>query len=64
LGESGGIEIDIVQGRPPILGWGTTNEIGKKSSDGNIDIVPSPYLPPHLTLNFVIALQGIFPSRN
>jgi len=64
LGQSGGTEIDIVHGRPPLLGWGTTNEIGAKSSDGSADIATGPYMPPHVTLNFVIALQGIFPSRN
>ena len=64
LGESGGIEIDIVQGRPPILGWGSTNEIGKNTSGGNTISTPHPFIPPYLTLNFVIALQGIFPSRS
>ena len=64
LGESGGIEIDIVEGRKPILWWGTTNEIGKKSTDESSDVSPGPHMPPYLSLNFVIALQGIFPSRN
>jgi microcystin-dependent protein len=63
LGEKGGREIEIVEGRPPILGWGSTNEIGKKAPDGS-SVAPGAYMPPYLTLNYVIALVGIFPSRN
>ena len=63
FGESGGDEIEIVQGRPPIIGWGVTNEIGINTTDG-IPLTTGPYMPPYLAIRYVIALVGIFPSRN
>ena len=63
LGDKGGAEIEIVSGRPPIIGWGSTNEIGKQTTGGAL-VEHGPYMPPYLTLHYVIALQGVFPSRN
>ena len=63
LGEKGGVELEIVSGRPPIIGWGTTNEIGEQTTQG-VPVGPGPYMPPHLVLQYVIALVGIYPSRN
>ncbi len=62
-GEKGGAEIEIVTGRPPLLGWGRTNEIGKQTS-GGAPVEPGPYMPPYLAIRFVIALVGIFPPRH
>ena len=62
-GEKGGAEIEIVSGRPPIIGWGSTNEIGEQTS-GGAPVEPGPYMPPYLAVRFVIALVGIFPSRH
>jgi len=63
MGESDGTEIQIVHGRSPILGWGTHNEIGENTADGS-SVSTGPYMPPYLAIRFVIALVGIFPSRN
>jgi microcystin-dependent protein len=62
-GEKGGAEIEVVHGRAPILGWGSTNEIGSNTSD-ETPVPTGPYMPPYLAIRFVIALVGIYPSRN
>ena len=62
-GEKGGAEIEIVHSRPPLLGWGSINVVGKHTA-GGASVEPGPYMPPYLALRFVIALMGIFPSRN
>jgi len=61
--EKGGTEIEIVRGKPPILGWGTTKEIGNNTPTG-APVSEGPYMPPYLAIRFVIALVGIFPSRS
>lgn len=63
VGERGGDEVNIVHGRPPIIGWGLTNEIGKNTTNGS-PINAGPYMPPYLAVRYVIALVGLFPSRN
>jgi microcystin-dependent protein len=40
------------------------NEAMAPQAVGSVGGQPHPNLSPYLTLNFVIALQGIFPSRN
>jgi microcystin-dependent protein len=46
--------------------FGTTNDVGMHADTTDIagGSQPHPILQPYLTLNFCIALEGIFPSRN
>jgi microcystin-dependent protein len=60
LGESGGIEGSVIQETaqiPKSLALPVSSNVGYRAAG-------STTLSPFIVLNFIIALQGIFPSRN
>jgi microcystin-dependent protein len=45
---------------PPATGTAATTAIGPNAGGS----IPVPTMPPYQAINFIIAIQGIFPSRN
>ena len=65
LSPTGNFLAPVARGAPPIYATGPGNT---QMNAGMIGITggsqPFPILQPYLTISFIIALQGIFPSRN